>query len=104
MSGLILGTLTSHLLDMETHGIMKAFPKVKRHRPHEGKDAPPVKKHPGQPVTGNVIYFISQMCAALVKIFLSFTFSNHFTPVWSLSGGVLGVRREYSTLCMGRHL
>ncbi|XP_047007136.2 DNA polymerase lambda isoform X2 [Ictalurus punctatus] len=39
---------------METHGIMKAFPKVKRHRPHEGKDAPPVKKHPGQPVTGNI--------------------------------------------------
>ncbi|KAK3511074.1 hypothetical protein QTP70_030108 [Hemibagrus guttatus] len=35
---------------MEAHGIMKAFPKVKRYRPHEGKDAPPVKK----PITGNI--------------------------------------------------
>ncbi|KAB5523548.1 hypothetical protein PHYPO_G00153790 [Pangasianodon hypophthalmus] len=39
---------------METHGIMKAFPKVKRHRPHQGKDVPPVKKSPSQPITGNV--------------------------------------------------
>lgn len=40
---------------METHGIMKAFPKVKRHRLQEGKDAPPVKKTPSQPITGNII-------------------------------------------------
>ncbi|KAF5909289.1 DNA polymerase lambda, partial [Clarias magur] len=39
---------------METHGIMKAFPKVKRHRPHEGKEAPPVKKPPSKPITGNI--------------------------------------------------
>ncbi|KAM9454308.1 DNA polymerase lambda [Clarias gariepinus] len=39
---------------METRGIIKAFPKVKRHRPHEGKDAPPVKKPPSQPITGNI--------------------------------------------------
>ncbi|KAI5089927.1 DNA polymerase lambda, partial [Silurus meridionalis] len=39
---------------METHGITKAFPKVKRHRPHESKDAVPVKKAPALPITGNV--------------------------------------------------
>lgn len=44
---------------METHGIMKAFPKVKRHRLDDGKDPPPVKKPPGQPITGNVIYYIT---------------------------------------------
>ncbi|XP_072513756.1 DNA polymerase lambda [Salminus brasiliensis] len=39
---------------METHGILKAFPKVKRHRPAESKEAPPVKKTTVQTVTGNV--------------------------------------------------
>lgn len=39
---------------------MKAFPKVKRHRPREVKDVPPVKKTPGQLITGNVIYYITQ--------------------------------------------
>ncbi|TSK17976.1 DNA polymerase lambda [Bagarius yarrelli] len=38
---------------METHGIIKAFPKVKRHRSHESKDVPPVKRTTAQP-TGNV--------------------------------------------------
>ncbi|XP_027035069.1 DNA polymerase lambda isoform X1 [Tachysurus fulvidraco] len=39
---------------METHGIMKAFPKVKRHRSNETKDAPAVKKPSGLPITGNI--------------------------------------------------
>ncbi|XP_066517139.1 DNA polymerase lambda [Hoplias malabaricus] len=39
---------------METHGILKAFPKVKRHRAAEGKEAPPLKKTLTQMVTGNV--------------------------------------------------
>ncbi|XP_060716803.1 DNA polymerase lambda isoform X3 [Tachysurus vachellii] len=39
---------------METHGIMKAFPKVKRHRANETKDAPAVKKPSGLPITGNI--------------------------------------------------
>ncbi|XP_013865647.1 DNA polymerase lambda [Austrofundulus limnaeus] len=37
------------------HGIMKAFPKVKRARVLQGKDAPPVKKKPEkQEVTGDI--------------------------------------------------
>ncbi|KAI4881944.1 hypothetical protein NFI96_017385, partial [Prochilodus magdalenae] len=42
------------LSEMETHGIMKAFPKVKRARAAEGKEAPPPKKTSTQTVTGNV--------------------------------------------------
>lgn len=53
---------------METRGIMKAFPKVKRHRSREGKDAPPVKKAPDQSITGNVIYYRTQIYAAIVEI------------------------------------
>ncbi|KAL7845584.1 hypothetical protein AOLI_G00237760 [Acnodon oligacanthus] len=39
---------------MDTHGIMKAFPKVKRARSAAGKEAPPFKKSWTQAVTGNV--------------------------------------------------
>uniref|UniRef100_W5LHN1 DNA polymerase lambda n=1 Tax=Astyanax mexicanus TaxID=7994 RepID=W5LHN1_ASTMX len=44
---------------MEKHGILKAFPKVKRHRPAESKEAPPAKKTPVQTVTGNVFQGVS---------------------------------------------
>lgn len=39
---------------MEGHGILKAFPKVKRARSTEQKDAPALKKTPSEPVTGAV--------------------------------------------------
>ncbi|XP_042573505.1 DNA polymerase lambda-like [Cyprinus carpio] len=39
---------------MEVHGILKAFPKVKRPRSNEQKDAPPLKKTPSEPITGTV--------------------------------------------------
>ncbi|XP_029915848.1 DNA polymerase lambda [Myripristis murdjan] len=35
------------------HGIMKAFPKVKRAKVLQGKDEPPVKKKSNEPVTGD---------------------------------------------------
>ncbi len=38
---------------MDGHGILKAFPKVKRPRPNEQKDAPPLKKTPSEPITGS---------------------------------------------------
>lgn len=66
---------------METHGILKAFPKVKRHRSNETKDAPAVKKPSGLPITGNAIQYINQMCAAVVKIM----FNNHSILVLRLS-------------------
>ncbi|CAM4488195.1 unnamed protein product [Leuciscus chuanchicus] len=39
---------------MEGHGILKAFPKVKRPRPNEPKDAPPQKRTPAKPITGTL--------------------------------------------------
>ncbi|XP_062865816.1 DNA polymerase lambda [Trichomycterus rosablanca] len=39
---------------METQGIVKAFPKVKRRRSNESKEAPAVKKIPLQTITGNI--------------------------------------------------
>uniref|UniRef100_A0A9J8BNJ7 DNA-directed DNA polymerase n=1 Tax=Cyprinus carpio carpio TaxID=630221 RepID=A0A9J8BNJ7_CYPCA len=39
---------------MEVHGILKTFPKVKRPRSNEQKDAPPLKKTPSEPITGTV--------------------------------------------------
>lgn len=50
--------LTPSTYKMEPrHGIMKAFPKVKRARVLQGKDAPPVKKKPDEcDITG--CYFI----------------------------------------------
>ncbi|XP_062399259.1 DNA polymerase lambda isoform X2 [Sardina pilchardus] len=44
---------------MEAHGILKAFPKVKRSKIVETKDAPPPKKKPGEIVTGSVFQGVS---------------------------------------------
>lgn len=41
------------LTEMEVHGILKTFPKVKRPRSNEQKDAPPLKKTPSEPITGS---------------------------------------------------
>ncbi|XP_065121497.1 DNA polymerase lambda isoform X3 [Paramisgurnus dabryanus] len=39
---------------MEGHGILKAFPKVKRRRPDEAKDAPSPKRAPAEPITDTI--------------------------------------------------
>lgn len=39
---------------MEGHGILKAFPKVKRPRPNDQKDAPPHKRTHAKPITGTL--------------------------------------------------
>ncbi|KAK7161681.1 hypothetical protein R3I94_004377 [Phoxinus phoxinus] len=39
---------------MEGHGILKAFPKVKRPRPNDQKDAPPHKRTHTDPITGTL--------------------------------------------------
>lgn len=51
------------------HGIMKAFPKVKRAKVLNGKDAPPVKKKPDEcDVTG--CYFTCERKWLLIETFL----------------------------------
>lgn len=41
------------LAGMEGHGILKAFPKVKRPRPNDQKDEPLHKRTPAEPITGS---------------------------------------------------
>lgn len=67
---IILLHITGHWLPLPTykmeprHGIMKAFPKVKRVRVLQGKDDPPLKKKPLEcDITG--CYF---MCVQYAKV------------------------------------